>query len=138
MFLFHNFIIFYSLEHNKTFKTHSKQSVPGAPPELVKAYPETSTSIRVVWQPPPENKRNGKIVYYKIFYVQSTRSDPEATMIEIEKDSLKDYEFTIDELLKYTEYRLWMLAGTSVGDGPTSYPIIVKTDEDGTYTYIFI
>ena len=103
---------------------------------MVKAFPETSTSIRVSWQPPPENKRNGKIVYYKIFYVKSTRSDPEATMIEIEKDSLKNYEFTIDELLKYTEYRLWMLAGTSVGDGPTSYPIIVKTDEDGTYHLI--
>jgi netrin-G3 ligand len=121
------------LEHLNT-KTHSEQSVPGAPPQMVKAFPETSTSIRVSWQPPPENKRNGKIVYYKIFYVQSTRSDPEATMIEIEKDSLKNYEFTIDELLKYTEYRLWMLAGTSVGDGPISYPIIVKTDEDGTYT----
>ena len=51
---------------------------------MVKAFPETSTSIRVSWQPPPENKRNGKIVYYKIFYVKSTRSDPEATMIEIE------------------------------------------------------
>ena len=100
---------------------------------MVKAFPETSTSIRVSWQPPPENKRNGKIMYYKIFYVKSTRSDPEATMIEIEKESLENYEFTIDELLKYTEYRLWMLAGTSVGDGPTSYPIIVKTDEDGTY-----
>ena len=136
MFLFHNFIIFYSSEHTKTFKTHSIQSVPGAPPELVKAYPETSTSIRVVWQPPPETKRNGKIVYYKIFYVQSTRTDPEATMIEIEKESLDSYEFVIDELLKYTEYRLWMLAGTSVGDGPKSYPVVVKTDEDGMY-YLF-
>ena len=104
---------------------------------MVKAFPETSTSIRVSWQPPPQNKRNGKIIYYKIFYVKSTRSDPEATMIEIEKDKLTDYEFTIDELLKYTEYRLWMLAGTSVGDGPISYPIIVKTDEDGTYQFYF-
>ena len=128
------FIIYSSTPWNtKTLKrTIQNKSVPGAPPQMVKAFPETSTSIRVSWQPPPENKRNGKIVYYKIFYVKSTRSDPEATMIEITKDSLKNYEFTIDELLKYTEYRLWMLAGTSVGDGPISYPIIVKTDEDGT------
>ena len=90
----------------------------------------------IIWEATQFLARNGKIVYYKIFYVKSTRSDPEATMIEIEKDSLKNYEFTIDELLKYTEYRLWMLAGTSVGDGPTSYPIIVKTDEDGTYHLI--
>ena len=41
-------------------------TVPGAPPQLVKAYAESSTSIRVVWQPPPENKRNGRITYYKV------------------------------------------------------------------------
>ena len=59
-------------------------------------------------------------------------------MIEIEKESLQNYEFVIDELAKYTEYRLWMLAGTSVGDGPKSYPVIVKTDEDGTYHTLFL
>ena len=41
-------------------------TVPGAPPQLVKAYAESSTSIRIVWQPPPENKRNGRITYYKV------------------------------------------------------------------------
>lgn len=105
--------------------------VPGAPPDLVKAYPESSTSIRVVWQPPPENKRNGKITYYKIFYVPNSRTDSDATMIEI-NDSDRQ-EFIIDELRKWTEYRIWMLAGTQIGDGPISYPVIIKTDEDGMY-----
>ena len=45
---------------------NSPYAVPGAPPQLVKAYAESSTSIRVVWQPPPENKRNGRITYYKV------------------------------------------------------------------------
>jgi len=40
-------------------------------------------------------------------------------------------ELTVDELERWTEYRVWMLAGTSVGDGPVSYPVTVKTDEDG-------
>ena len=96
---------------------------------MVKAYAESSTSFRVVWQPPPESKRNGKITYYKIFYVPASRSDSEATMVEIKNPSLR--EFVVDELRKWTEYRLWMLAGTQIGDGPVSYPVVVKTDEDG-------
>ena len=105
--------------------------VPGAPPELVKAYAESSTSIRVVWQPPPENKRNGAITYYKLFYVPSSRQDSEATVVEIKNPDTR--EFVVDELRKFSEYRIWMLAGTQIGDGPVSYPILVKTDEDGTY-----
>ena len=40
-------------------------------------------------------------------------------------------DFVIDQLMKWTNYRIWMLAGTSVGDGPKSPPIDIKTDEDG-------
>ena len=104
-------------------------AVPGAPPALVTAYPESSSSLRVVWEPPPENKQNGVISYYKIFYVARARSDSEATVIEIKNPGAR--EFVIDELLKWTNYRIWMLAGTSVGDGPKSAPLDIKTDEDG-------
>ena len=103
--------------------------VPGAPPTGVTAYPESSSSLRIVWEPPPENKQNGVIAYYKIFYVSKARSDSEATVIKIDNPTAR--EFVIDELLKWTNYRIWMLAGTSVGDGPKSSPIDVKTDEDG-------
>ncbi|XP_040571795.1 tyrosine-protein phosphatase Lar isoform X1 [Lepeophtheirus salmonis] len=106
----------------------TEQYVPGAPPDLVKAYAESSTSLRVVWSPPPPGKRNGKITYYEIYYVPSARPDSEATMVEIKNPEAREY--VIDELRKYTEYRLWMLAGTSVGDGPISYPVVVKTGED--------
>nr|XP_040571796.1 tyrosine-protein phosphatase Lar-like isoform X3 [Lepeophtheirus salmonis] len=109
----------------------TEQYVPGAPPDLVKAYAESSTSLRVVWSPPPPGKRNGKITYYEIYYVPSARPDSEATMVEIKNPEAREY--VIDELRKYTEYRLWMLAGTSVGDGPISYPVVVKTGEDAVY-----
>ena len=36
------------------------------PSSIGQAYAESSTSIGVVWQPPPENKRNGRITYYKV------------------------------------------------------------------------
>ena len=96
----------------------------------MKAHPESSTSIRVAWEPPPLNKRNGLITYYKIFYVPSNRPDSDATVLTI-KNAQDTRDFVIDELNKWTEYRVWMLAGTGIGDGPISYPIVVKTDEDG-------
>lgn len=96
---------------------------------MVNAYPESSSSLRVVWEPPPESKQNGVISYYKIFCVPTTRGDIDATVFEIKNPGAR--EFVIDELLKWTNYRIWMLAGTSVGDGPKSVPIVVKTDEDG-------
>lgn len=39
----------------------------------------------------------------------------------------------LDELKRWTEYKIWVLAGTSVGDGPRSYPMTVRTHEDGMY-----
>ena len=107
----------------------TESTVPGAPPDLVKAFAESSTSIRVAWQPPPEDKRHGAIAYYKLFVVVGNRPDTEAQVIEIARPDSREY--VVDELRKWTEYRVWMLAGTAVGDGPMSHPIVVKTDEDG-------
>ena len=89
----------------------------------------------MVWKPPPVGKRNGDITYYKIFYVPSsvpsTREEEEATLVRIEDSDAA--EWVIDELRKWTEYRVWMLAGTIVGDGPPSYPVLVRTGEDGRF-----
>lgn len=66
--------------------------------------------------------------------VEAGRSDSEAIVI-----TLNQTNFILDELKRWTEYRIWVLAGTSVGDGPSSYPITVKTHEDGTFLFeIFI
>lgn len=83
----------------------------------------------MTWLPPPVERANGRIVYYKVFYVQMGRSDSEATVT-----TLNGTNIVLDELKRWTEYRIWVLAGTSVGDGPRSYPITVRTLEDGTYS----
>lgn len=102
-------------------------SVPGAPPQNVSGVAEGPTSIRVSWEPPPAERSNGRIVYYKLHIVEAGRSDSEASEVKLNATS-----FVIDELKRWTEYRIWVLAGTSVGDGPPSYPITVRTHEDGT------
>lgn len=66
--------------------------------------------------------------------MEAGRSDSEASVIKLNSTS-----FLLDELKRWTEYRIWVLAGTSVGDGPSSYPITVRTHEDGTFlSFTFI
>lgn len=92
------------------------------------------TAVRVSWQPPPAERANGRIAYYKLLCVEAGRGDSEATVVR-----LNATEFVLDELRRWTEYRVWVLAGTSVGDGPASYPVTVRTHEDGTSpTYLLI
>lgn len=56
------------------------------------------------------------------------REDDEATTLTLNRTSI-----LLDELKRWTEYKIWVLAGTSVGDGPRSHPIILRTQEDGMY-----
>lgn len=93
----------------------------------VTAVATSPTSIRVTWHPPPAERANGRIAYYKLLCVESGRGDSEATVVKLNQTS-----FLLDELRRWTEYRIWVLAGTSVGDGPASYPVTVRTHEDGT------
>jgi receptor-type tyrosine-protein phosphatase F len=103
----------------------TKQYVPGAPPSNVTGEAVSPTAIRVIWDPPPANRSNGNIVYYKLQYVEADRSDSEASEVR-----LNATRFVLDELKRWTTYRIWVLAGTSVGDGPSSFPITVRTHED--------
>lgn len=86
----------------------------------------------MTWDPPAANRSTGNIVYYKLQYVDADKSDSEATEIKF-----NDTSIVLDELKRWTTYRIWVLAGTSVGDGPSSYPITVRTHEDGTLPIIF-
>ena len=39
--------------------------------------------------------------------------------------------YNIEDLKKFTDYKLSVLCYTSKGDGPASNPVLVKTQEDG-------
>jgi netrin-G3 ligand len=90
----------------------------------------SSTTIYVTWKPPPQDRTNGRIMYYKLFFDEDGRNDAETP------DSIKlnTTEFTLDELKRWTEYKIWISAGTSVGDGPRSQPVVCRTHEDGMYS----
>ncbi|KAF4525355.1 hypothetical protein B566_EDAN007837 [Ephemera danica] len=98
----------------------TKQYVPGAPPQDVKAVAEGSRAIRVSWKPPPERQQNGELEYFKVQLVRSSQSDSEASVVLVNGNSSS---IVLDKLAQWTEYRVWVLAGTQVGDGPSSFPI---------------
>ncbi|XP_037094696.1 tyrosine-protein phosphatase Lar-like [Pollicipes pollicipes] len=106
----------------------TEEYVPGGAPRAVRVHALDSRSLLVSWLPPPADLQNGAIRYYKIFFKRSGQNDSDAVEIKLKDPSQRN--FTVDELRKYTEYSISVLAGTLVGDGPQSHPVLARTEED--------
>lgn len=118
--------------------------MPGAPPHDVQVKVLSSSSFSIQWLPPPSEKHHGQIIYYKICYQElddtvsnAAKTDRDNSVVleklfEVNANSQNiPYEITIANLKKWTKYRVQILAGTKVGDGPLSQPISVRTEDDG-------
>ncbi|XP_070563070.1 LOW QUALITY PROTEIN: receptor-type tyrosine-protein phosphatase delta-like [Ptychodera flava] len=121
----------------------TRQAVPDAPPQNVRGEFLDSTSIQIHWAPPPASQQNGVITGYEIYYnmildeTYDEGSDASDALSRETIDAVHTIEVsssarssTLQDLEKWTQYRIWMVASTIVGDGPASEPIIVRTDED--------
>ncbi|KAL9950689.1 hypothetical protein ACROYT_G043228 [Oculina patagonica] len=106
----------------------TKEDVPSLPPSKLSLTVETSTSILVSWQSPPENSRHGIIKGFKLFYRKGSSAGSSTTMLRINDGATLTKNVT--GLAKYTEYVFQVLAFTSVGDGPNSTVKSGKTNED--------
>ncbi|UYV73148.1 PTPRD [Cordylochernes scorpioides] len=104
----------------------TEQYVPGAPPQDVKGQAIDSRTLRISWQPPPRALHHGAIAYYKVKYARG--GDEEVTTVRVEDPS--QHFIILGDLQKWTSYSVWVIAGTTVGDGPPSPPFHVRTDED--------
>lgn len=102
--------------------------VPTAPPQDVRGRARDSTSIELTWKPPPMAQQNGRIIEYKVFYVDANilRGRLEASVVARQETSC-----LLVGLRKWTPYKIWVTASTRVGDGPVSDTILVHTEEDG-------
>ena len=112
--------------------------VPGAPPQDIQIVALNSRTVKVDWFPPPSEKHHGQVIYYRILYKPIDELNTSFDSVTLEKvyplnnaSQNMPYSTTIDNLEKWTQYRVQLLAGTKIGDGPLSEPIIVRTDEDG-------
>lgn len=90
----------------------------------------SSRSLEVSWAPPPSEHHNGLIVGYKVLHLPATsRLGPADADVITTAGSERSVR--IDNLEKWTEYKIWVLAFTRIGDGPRSDVVVAQTDEDG-------
>ncbi|XP_041275644.1 receptor-type tyrosine-protein phosphatase delta [Onychostruthus taczanowskii] len=104
------------------------QSKPSAPPQDISCTSPSSTSILVSWKPPPLEKQNGIITAYSIKYIGIDGEDVKPhEILGISSDSTW---YLLEQLEKWTEYRISVTAHTDVGPGPESLAVLIRTDED--------
>ena len=103
-------------------------AVPSQAPSNLSATAKTSTSIEASWQLPPEDFRNGKITGFKLFHKKKSSSESSSELTINSGSTLTKVFIGLD---KYAEYEFRILAFTSVGDGPNSTVMSVRTKEDG-------
>ncbi|XP_012502834.1 PREDICTED: receptor-type tyrosine-protein phosphatase delta [Propithecus coquereli] len=104
------------------------QSKPSAPPQDISCTSPSSTSILVSWQPPPVENQNGIITEYSIKYTAVDGEDNKPhEILGIPSDTTK---YLLEQLEKWTEYRITVTAHTDVGPGPESLSVLIRTDED--------
>lgn len=102
---------------------------PSAPPQDISCTSPSSTSILVSWKPPPVEKQNGIITGYSIKYIGIDGEDVKPhEILGISSDST---QYLLEQLEKWTEYRISVTAHTDVGPGPESLAVLIRTDEDG-------
>lgn len=88
-------------------------SAPESPPENVKVVVLNSTSLHVSWQPPTEDKRNGIIDHYTVYFKVSKGR-------EQQRNNIKNTYVVLGGLKSATEYSLKVSASTTAGEGTRS------------------
>uniref|UniRef100_A0A8C3EA73 Receptor-type tyrosine-protein phosphatase F n=1 Tax=Corvus moneduloides TaxID=1196302 RepID=A0A8C3EA73_CORMO len=104
------------------------EQAPSSPPLKVQARMLSASTMLVRWEQPEEP--NGQIRGYRVYYT----TDPHLPLSMWQKHNTDDSHFTtVGSLITGTTYSIRVLAFTSVGDGPPSDIIQVKTQQGGTY-----
>eukprot|EP00062_Callorhinchus_milii_P015720 gi/632966247/ref/XP_007899311.1/ PREDICTED: receptor-type tyrosine-protein phosphatase S isoform X6 [Callorhinchus milii] len=104
------------------------QAKPSAPPQNVKCNSHSSTNIVVSWEPPPPESQNGALSKYSIRY-QMVEGE-ERLPSEVKDIPPDTTQMLLENLEKWTEYRVTVVAYTEIGPGPESEPVSIRTEED--------
>ncbi|XP_067368613.1 protein tyrosine phosphatase receptor type Fa isoform X14 [Channa argus] len=104
--------------------TRTSEQAPSSPPLHVQARMLSSSTMLVQWEPPEEP--NGQIRGFRVYY--STEHD--APLSAWQKHNTDDSQLTtISGLTTDTTYSVRVLGFTSVGDGPPSDVLRIKTQQ---------
>ncbi|XP_031619714.1 Down syndrome cell adhesion molecule-like protein Dscam2 isoform X2 [Contarinia nasturtii] len=111
---------------SKEIQVTTLEDVPSSSPESPKCNVLSSTSIYITWSPPAVDSQNGKVRGYKVFYIATDDIyDKEMHVVKSNNQYL-----TVENLKKYTNYSVWVLAYTKVGDGVKTKQLFCRTYED--------
>ncbi|XP_072366742.1 protein tyrosine phosphatase receptor type Fa isoform X7 [Scyliorhinus torazame] len=105
-------------------ETRTGEQAPSSPPLKVQARMLSASTMLIQWEEPEES--NGQIRGYRVYYTTDSRLPLNMWY----KHNLDDSRLTtIGGLITDTTYSIRVLAFTSVGDGPPSEIIQVKTKQ---------
>ena len=101
-------------------------AVPRGPPQNFAANVTSSTQIVLMWQSPASEVQNGRMCNYTIsvFEVQMNTSS-----IYVGEDPM---QLLVEHLHPYYDY-VCSVAAVTIGPGPYTSPLRVRTLEDGEY-----
>ncbi|XP_047026762.1 tyrosine-protein phosphatase Lar isoform X5 [Helicoverpa zea] len=100
------------------------ETEPGSAPRNVQVRPLSSSTMVIQWDEP--ETPNGQVTGYKIFYT----TDPSQPLQSWHSQMMDNSHLTtISELTPHTVYTIRVQAFTSVGPGPISAPVQVKTQQ---------
>ena len=100
-------------------------SEPSAAPTNVRGHNTSSTSILVEWGNVPADNQNGIILTCTISYYSLTEDDNGSKTVDC-----ADHQLYLTGLKEYVNYSITVFASTAKGNGPSSNPIFVSTDQD--------
>lgn len=107
-----------------TVTTGETSAKPGTAPRKVQARPLSSSTMVIQWVEP--ETPNGQVTGYKIYYT----TDPNQPMASWKYQMVDNNQLTtISDLDTHTIYTIRVQALTSVGPGPLSTPVQIKTQQ---------
>ena len=105
---------------------------PSSPPDNVVATAESSTSIQVSWEEVPAIDQNGIITQYEVMYEPSDGQTATQSMTTLNTSIL------LNNIQEYANYNITARAYTSLGEGPFSTAVTIKSLENGAFVFLLI
>ncbi|XP_066972085.1 cell adhesion molecule Dscam1 [Macrobrachium rosenbergii] len=114
---------------SEVIQAATDEEEPSGPPLDVRVTAESSTSLRVTWEPPARDLWNGNILGYYVGYrTHALTSDYNFQTVEV--GSAYGGSSTLSGLQPYTRYEVVVQAFNNRGAGPQSAAVIATTEED--------
>lgn len=107
--------------------------VPSQPPAITQAVSNTSTTIYLKWTEVTQlNPANSTLLGYGIVYKKTGEIFQTGFLKSVSPAPL---EATLEDLEKFTNYKIRVFAFTDKGNGVSSQPFSLRTQEDGKVNF---